>query len=176
MKKILLCIPMAVMLGGCLGIPEVGPIPIPPSQVGKKSPLPNNLTQVNEIQIYFQDKKEVKKAVAAFEPKGLIPGEQSPMIPLSDEISDLQALGFKTNISQDGEEALLTYNDSTIKFKVGDKVLYKNNDAGVEMWDAPIYNNSTIYIPIIPVLDVLHISYEINGSTLEIGRANTEES
>lgn len=176
MNKLLLCLPLVFLLGGCLGIPKVGPIDTPPSELGKTSPIPSTLSEVTSIQIYYQDKKTVKQASALFNPKGIIKGEESPLIPLDADNSDLDALGIKTEISNDGNDALLTYNDNTVTFKVGDRVLYKNKEEGSLILDAPIYSNSTIYIPIIPLLKSLGIDYKINANILEIGKAYTEES
>lgn len=175
-KKLLMLGLTTLLLTGCGSDTEVGKVQLPPKQSGTLVPIPNTLTTIKNIYIEYQFKFEVRTAAADFEPKGIIPGVQSPMVPLDADDSQMQSLGFTTHISIDGEEALLVYNDSSLKFKVGDKTLFLNDTPGIQMVDAPIYNNSTIYVPIIPILDALKIDYEINGPDLTIGGMYTDDA
>lgn len=175
-KKILMLGLTALLLTGCGSGDKVGPIDVPAKQSGNLLPIPSTLTTIKNIYIEYQFKFEVRTAAADFEPKGIVPGVQSPMVPLDEDDSQMQSLGFTTHISNDGEEALLIYNDSSLKFKVGDKTLFLNDTPGIQMVDAPIYNNSTIYVPIIPILDALKIDYEIVGQDLTIGGMYTDDA
>lgn len=175
-KKILMLGLTTLLLTGCGDSVKVGPVELPPSQSGNKLPIPSTLTNIKNIYIKYQFKFEVRTAAADFQPKGIIPGVQSPMIPLDADDSQMQSLGFTTHVSTDGEEALLIYNDSSIKFKTGDKTLFLNDEPGIQIVDAPFYNNSTIYVPIIPILDALKIDYEIVGEDLTIGGMYTDDA
>ncbi|MFF2798068.1 hypothetical protein [Lysinibacillus xylanilyticus] len=172
-KLLVVCLG-ALVLSGCFQKVEVGPIDLPPKQSGTLVDIPQTTTNIKNIYIQYQNKFEVNTAVADFMPRGIIPGTQSPMIPLDEKDSQLQSLGFKTNISHDGEEAQLLYNDSVLVFKVGDKSLFMNDAPGIQLVDAPIYNNGTIYVPIIPILDALKIDYKIAGEDLTIGGMYTD--
>lgn len=175
-KKLLVVSLSALLLAGCDYGVKVGPIPIPPKQGGTTSEIPNTNTTIKNILIKYQDKFEVRTAVADFEPKGIIAGTASPMIPLSKKDSQLESLGFTTYLSNNSEEATLVYNNYVMKLKVGDKSLFVNDKQGIQMVDAPIYNNTTMYIPIIPILDALKIDYTIAGEDLTIGGAYTDDT
>lgn len=164
------------MMTGCTYGVEVGPVELPPKQGGNIVPMQSSKSPVTNIYIDYQNKFDVQTAVADFMPKGIIPGEASPMIPLDRTNSDLQALGFTTYLSKDGEEALLVYNDSQIKLEVGDNSLYLDDKPGVRIVDAPFYNNTTMYVPIIPILDALKLDYEVNGTDLTIGGMYTDDT
>ena len=174
-KLIAVCLTGSLLAGCTYGV-EMGPIELPPSQDGNLQPLASSLSPVENIYIQYQDGFDVKTAVASFEPKGIIKGTQSPMIPLDEEQSDLAALGFITHISLDGQEAYLQYNDSVIKFKVRDTMMYVDDKPGIALSDKPLYNNATIYIPIVPVLDALKIDYSISSTDLTIGARYTDSS
>lgn len=163
-----------LLLGGCFETTQVGRIEVPRSQVGDLSELPKTTTYIENIYIQYQNKFDVEKAVADFLPKGIIPGVESPMIPLDAKNSQLSSLGFITYISHDGEQAVLTYNDSVLRFQVGENTLFLNDSPGIQIVDAPIYNNTTIYVPIIPILDALKIDYKIEGADLTIGGMYTD--
>jgi len=177
MKSKLLTVCMsALVLGGCTYGVEIGPIELPPSQNGNIQQLAKNTTALKNIYIQYQDGFNVKTAIADFEPKGTIPGVRSLLIPLDEDDSDLSALGFTTHISNDGTEAILQYNDSVVRFKVGDHSMFVNDKPGLQIADAPIYNNSTIYVPIIPILDALKIDYTAVGEDLTIGGRYTDDT
>ena len=167
---------LTLVLGGCTYGVEIGPIELHPSQNGNIQPLTKTTSPVTNIYIQYQDGFEVKTAVADFQPKGIIEGQRSPLIPLDEEDSHLHALGFITHISNDGQKATLQYNDSVIQLAVGDPTLFIDDKPGYNMGETPIYNNATIYIPIIPLLDVLKIDYEVVGTDLTIGGKYTDDS
>lgn len=175
-KRLLVACLVPFVLTGCGEEVNTGRVEVPPSQDGVLSDIPKQTTYVKNIYIKYQDRFEVKTAVLDFQPKGIILGTQSPMIPLDEKESQLQSLGFRTNISNDGEEAQLLYNDSVIRLKVGDTSLFINDEPGQQMADAPIYNNTTIYVPIIPILDALKLDYNITGEDLTIGGMYTDDS
>lgn len=177
MKKKLAVIALGTMfLVGCAEDIVTGPVIVPRSTEGDIRPVVSSLSPIKNIYVEFQNKFEVGTAAMPFEPKGIIAGKESPMIPLSDRQSDLQSLGFVTYISNDGNEATLTYNDSILNFKVEDESLYLNDSLGTIIVDKPFYNNGTIYVPIIPILEVLKIDYEVAGTDLIIGGVYTDDT
>lgn len=177
-KRISLVLPLtAVLLTGCVfEKQEIGPIELPPKESGNLNPLASQLYPVDKIKIEYQSGFEVREAFAEFAPKGIIKGMESPMVPLATGGSDLDNLGFVTYISLDGRRATLTYNDDILQFQEGDKSLFINNQPGIIMADAPLFNNSTLYIPILPVLEALDIHHELEGDTLVIGQQYTDDA
>lgn len=175
-KRFLLYLPvLAITLSGCFLEPqEVGPIPIPESEAGTLKPLTSTLYPVDKITVKYQAGFEVTEVVADFKPKGIIKGNNSPLIPLDAEKSDLANMGFITYVSLDGRSATLTYGDAIIQLQENDPNLFINNKPGVNMLDIPIFNNSTLYVPIIPILRELDIHHEIIGDTLVIGGQYTD--
>lgn len=174
-KRNILVAPLLLLLVACGDEVVIGPIPLPASAEGSVRDIPKSTTSINNIEIRYQDHFDVKTAIASFYPKGIIPGERSPMIPLSEGYSDLQALGFTTSLDNEGKKVVLQYNDSIIRMMVDDATLFIN-DRAIQLIDRPFYHNQTIYVPIIPILDALKIDYSLNASDLIIGGMYTDDS
>lgn len=174
--KLLALVLLTLVLTACQEVEHKGPIPLPEKQEGKTGQLMYEQSGITNIFVEYQNKFDVGKAQLDFEPRGIIDGIASPLIPLGKTSSQLEALGFTTHISIDGEEATLEYNKNYLRFKVGVKTLFLNNDEALQMADAPIYNNTTIYVPFIPILDVLKIDYRIEGTDIIVGGMYTDDS
>lgn len=174
-KSLTLLVLTSLVLTGCIEDDfHRGKIEVPPSQVGIESPIKMAQSGYDSIYVEYQSEFQIGKAKLDFEPRGIIRGKQSPLIPLGKSSSQLEALGLTTHLSHDGNEAVLQYGDDYLKFKAEDTSMFINDSASMIMGDAPTYMNGTLYVPIIPILDALKIDYRTEGSEIIIGGMYTD--
>jgi hypothetical protein len=168
---------LAFLLTGCgaTGV-HIGPVELPEKQEGKVVEAPDGLNSIKNIYVEYQDGADVKTEQVDFKPKGVIRGKSSPMVPLASSGSKLEVLGIITNVSIDGNKAQLTYNQHVLLFEAKNKNLFKDSNDSISLGDMPIYQNGTLYVPLLPLLDALDIEYKISGENLTIGGAYTDGS
>lgn len=176
-KVIVIATALALLLTGCgaSGV-HIGPVELPEKQEGKILEAPDGLNPIKNIYVEYQAGADIKTAQLDFKPKGIIRGKTSPTIPLASSGSQLETLGIATSISINGNKAQLTYNQHVVVFEAKNKNLFKDSNDSISLGDVPIYQNGTLYIPLLPLLDALDIEYKISGVNLIIGGAYTDDS
>lgn len=176
-KAAVIAITITLLLTGCgaRGV-HIGPVELPEKQEGNIIEAPDGLTSLKNLYLKYQDGGEIKTAQLQFEPKGIIRGKTSPMIPLASSGSQLEVLGITTDVSISGVKAQLSYNQHTLSLEAKNPNMFKDYDDSIGLEDFPYYQNGTLYAPLLPLLDALNIEYEINGENLTIGGTYTDDS
>lgn len=178
MKRVLVVATvLAFLLSGCgASSVHIGEVELPEKQEGKVVEAPDSLNPIKNVYVEYQSGADIKTAQLDFQPKGIIRGKTSPMVPLAASGSQLETLGITTSISINGLKAQLTYNQHVLIFESKSKNLFKDSNDSISLGDMPIYQNGTLYVPLLPLLDALDIEYKISGVNLTIGGAYTDDS